>query len=254
MSAPPSFIETQFQFTASIRDPEQHSGPADISARRMRTYQELIYNNIEEGVSFCYPVVKELLGEDRWHKLVREFLKNHRSQKHYYRQIPGEFLDYMLNDHKPTKNDPAFLNELLHYEWVELTLWTSEEEIPTEGIDTNGDLFTGRPVISPLAWVLSYEFPVHKIDNDFQPTDAMGEKTFLIVYRDRQDEVNFIETNAVTARLLDLIEDDSTLTGEQALKKISEEMQHPDPDVVIQGGLDTLKDLQQRDIIVGTRQ
>ena len=253
MSAHPSFIDTQYRFTAHLRDPNGQPAPADVPDRRMQAYRELIYNNLEAGVAFCYPIAKELLGEELWHSLVREFMINHRSQKHYYRQIPGEFLDYMLNEHNPSKDEPPFLNQLLHYEWAELALLTSEEEIPTAGVDPKGDLLSGQPLISPLAWLLSYDYPVHKIDPEFQPERPTDEQVFLIVYRDRQDEIGFMEANAVTARLFALLDDETGLSGRQALETIAEEIKHPDPDVVIEGGRAILEDLRSRDVIVGCR-
>ena len=71
------------------------------------------------------------------------------------------------------------------------------------GIDPDGDLIAGRPVLSPLAWVLAYDYPVHQISPANQPHEPAGQSTFLVVYRNRDDQVGFMEINAVTARLLE---------------------------------------------------
>ena len=60
-----------------------------------------------------------------------------------------------------------------------------------------------------------------------------------------------MEINAVTARLLYLLNEDSSSTGQSALEKIAEELQHPNPEAVIKCGLETLNELKQRNIILG---
>ena len=52
-------------------------------------------------------------------------------------------------------DDPPFLLELAHYEWVELALDIAEQELP-ERVDISAEqLLAGRPLISPLAWPLT---------------------------------------------------------------------------------------------------
>ena len=75
----------------------------------------------------------------------------------------------------------------------------------------------------------------------------------LVVYRNRNDEVKFMEINPVTARLIHLLEENENQSGQQALQQITQEMNHPNPEVVMQGGLSALQQLQAQGIILGTR-
>jgi hypothetical protein len=75
----------------------------------------------------------------------------------------------------------------------------------------------------------------------------------LVVYRNREDEVGFMEINPVTKRLLELIDADNEESGEQLLNRIATEMSHPQPEVVINSGLDILKGLAEKDIILGVK-
>ena len=77
--------------------------------------------------------------------------------------------------------------------------------------------------------------------------------TFIVVYRDREDEVGFLEINGVTFRLLQLLDENPSMTGRDAMLQIAGEIQHPDTEMVVQGGLETLKNLYYLDIIVGVR-
>ena len=63
-----------------------------------------------------------------------------------------------------------------------------------------------------------------------------------------------MEINAVTARLLELLQDEANIaTGGELLAQIAGEIKHPDPQAVSDGGKDVLADLHDRDIILGTR-
>jgi len=247
-----AFKKNQYAFTAHLRDPEKNPAPAGIEDRRMGIYRDLLYNNVEGFISSGFPVIRSIYNNANWHRMVRDFFANHKSKSPYFLEISQEFLAYLENEREPQPGDPAGLLELAHYEWVELALNVSDENIEMNNIDANGDLLQAHPVLSPLAWPLAYQYPVHKMGPDNLPTQVPEQPTYLVVYRNRNDEVKFMEINPVTARLLSLLEENKTISGEQTLQQISEEMNHPNPDVVIQGGLAALQELQQQGIILGT--
>ena len=122
-----------------------------------------------------------------------------------------------------------------------------------DDIDTNGDLLNQRPVFSPVAWPLIYQFPVHTMGPDNLPQEAPEQATYLVVYRNRNDEVRFLETNPVTARLISLLQENENYSGTDAINHIVKEMNHPNPDIVKQGGLTALQELQQYGIILGSK-
>jgi len=245
--------DIQYAFTAHLRDPENNPAPAGIEAGHMGIYRELIYNNVDGFLSKGFPVIRSIYNEENWHRMVRDFFSQHKSQSPYFLEISQEFLAYLQNEREAQPEDPAGLLELAHYEWVELALNVSEENINLEGIDANGDLLAGHPVFSPLAWSLSYQFPVHKMAADYLPEQSLEQASYLVVYRNRNDEVKFMEINPVSARLFYLLEENVNMTGQQALEQITQEMQHPDSEVVMKGGLDALQELQSNSIILGTR-
>jgi hypothetical protein len=168
--------------------------------------------------------------------------------------MPREFLTWLETERDKQDGDLPFLRELAHYEWVELALSISEESLDLPGIDSNGNLLKGIPVLSPLAWHLAYNYPVHRICPDFLPDSPGDSPTCLVVYRTRDNEVGFMEINPVTKRLLELVDADSGATGAALLGRIAGEMNHPDPDIVIRGGEEILNNLHQKDIILGTKQ
>ncbi|EAR60846.1 DNA-binding domain-containing protein [Neptuniibacter caesariensis] len=249
----PEFQEHQYAFAAHIRNPDKNAKPDGIEDRRMAIYRDLFFNNVEGFLAGNFPVLKRISSEAYWLGLAREFFEYHHCHTPYFLEIGQEFIQFVNEEREPQESDPAFLNELIHYEWVELALDSSQLELPLDDVKPNGDLLTEHPVQSPLAWSLSYQFPVHCIRPDFLPEQPAEQPTFLIAYRNREDEVNFMEVNAVTARLLYLLSEDDELSGEAALLQIAEEMQHPEPSQVVAGGGQTLEHLRSKGIILGTK-
>lgn len=245
--------EAQLRFAAHLRDPDNVAPPHDVEDRRMRVYRELFFDNVASLLAGVFPVLERILGPGRWRRLVRDFYRDHRCHTPLFLEVSQEFLAYLGEERAAAADDPPFLYELAHYEWAELALSVSEEDIDADNVDPAGDLLDAVPVLSPLVWHLAYEYPVHKIGPDHQPDRAGAQPTFLVVYRDRSDEVGFMEINPVTKRLLELLEENSTATGRELLARIAAEMSHPQPEVVIRGGHDILENLRARDIVTGSR-
>ena len=252
MAEQPEFIKKQYEFASHIRNPDKNPCPSDVEARRMNIYRELFYNNVEGFMSNSFPVLHEIMGEQRWHAMIRDYFDRHLSHTPLFPEMPREFLKYLESEREPQQGDPHFMLELAHYEWVELALSVSDLQIDMGQLDPSGDLLEGRPVLSPLAWPLSYQYDVQHISNDYQPQQPAEQPVYLVVYRDQDDQLNFLDINPVTARLLQFINEDNTLTGREMLSRIAEELNHPNPDVVIQGGLQILHDLLTRGVILGT--
>mgnify|MGYP000346735104 CR=1 FL=1 len=248
----PEFIRRQYEFAAHIRDPDNRPAPSDVEERRMAIYRDLFYNNVEGFIANTFPVLRSLLDDTAWHAMVRDYFSGHRAQTPYFLEIPREFLAWLERERTPRDDDLPFLQELAHYEWVELALQLDERELDDERADPNGDLMAGIPVLSPLAWPLSYRFPVHEISPDNQPDAPGDEPTYLVVYRNRNDQVKFLEINPVTARLIGLLHDNSNYTGNDAIAVIAEQMSNIDQAVIQQGGKAALEELHSLGIILGT--
>lgn len=243
----------QFQFAGHIRDPEHVPVPGEIEPRRMGIYRDLFFNNVEGLLANNFPVLRKLHTTEEWHALVRDFFVRHRARTPLFPEVAREFLKFLQDCRGEARGDPPFLLELAHYEWVELALSIDTSEIDDVPADPDGDLLTGRPVVSPLAWSLSYHFPVHRIRPDHRPSKPPAAPTHLVVYRTRDDQVKFLELNAVSARLLALIGEEPGRTGLEHLRRIARELGSDDEARVIAGGARTLEELRAREILLGTR-
>ncbi len=248
----PVFQRQQYRFTAHIRDPQRQPAPDDVEDRRMAIYRELFYNNVEDFMADSFPVLRRILDDADWHALVRDYFARHRARTPLFPEMPREFLHYLENEREPDPADPPFLLELAHYEWVELALTMAEAEPRPADLDPRGDLLEQHPFVSDLAWSLQYRYPVHQISPDNQPEAAPEQPTLLLVFRDPDDDIGFIEINPVTARLLQLLDENPGHSGRSILQHIAAELQHTEPEQVVEGGLEILEDLRRRHIVLGT--
>ncbi|MFW5432561.1 MAG: DUF2063 domain-containing protein [Methylophilaceae bacterium] len=237
------FQEYQQQFAAHIRDPEANKKPNKVDEERMAVYREGVFNNIFESVSVCFPVCQAVLDEQAWRELIRHFVANHHSASPIFREIPQEFLASL----ESAKNVPEYISQLAHYEWVELAVGSMQTK--EEPVSENVDLLNEKPILAPASMQLAYDYPVHKISADHIPEQV--EKTHLLVFRNLDFEVKFVELNPMTYLLLNMLEKKS-LTGKEALSQLAESIQHPDVDAVIAFGLNILQDLLNQQAIIGS--
>lgn len=243
--AKPDFQEFQRAFGRHLRDPHHTPRPEGVPARRMAVYNELLFNNICGFLDACFPICRQLLGEQRWRRLNRTFYRDWPLHTPWFREIPREFVRY-LNEAEIAQPRPAWFAELAHYEWVELALDTMDA--PQPGYDPAGDLVAGQVVLNPVCLVVAYVWPVHQIRPDYRPRKP--DPTQLAIYRDVNDQIQFTALNPVTARLLALL-GAAKMTGEQALTRIADELQYPDPRRLLGFGAGILDELQRLGIVLG---
>ncbi|MEJ2143305.1 MAG: putative DNA-binding domain-containing protein [Gammaproteobacteria bacterium] len=249
MAEHPEFIRKQYEFAAHIRNPEKNPLPSDVEQRRMNVYSELFYNNVEGFMSSTFPVLRSLYDDGSWHALVRDYFENHRAHTPLFPEVPREFLKYLESEREAQDDDFPFLLELAHYEWVELALAVSDQEIQ-ENENIPDDILACKLSLSALAWPLSYQYPVHQISPEFTPTEPGDTPTFIIAYRDSEDEVHFMEINPVTAHLVHLISENPDITARQHLEQIAEELSHLQKDAILNGGRETLNNLLDKNILL----
>ncbi|MCH8071653.1 MAG: putative DNA-binding domain-containing protein, partial [Proteobacteria bacterium] len=238
---------------AHIRDPENNPAPSGVEDRRMAIYRELFFNNLHNLIGSTFPVIKKLHKPDKFRSLIRAFMVQHEAQTPYFLEIPQEFLAFLQDEYELQADDFPFLIELAHYEWVELALSVSEDVNDTTKVDPDGDLLEGIPVRSVLAWTYAYQYPVHRISKDYQPTEPGEALTFLVVCRKANDDMDFLELNPVTARLLELIEANEQDTGRELLLKLADEINYPDVEALLQHGAEAMQQMRQVEIIIGTK-
>lgn len=242
----------QQAFAAHLRDPAHVPAPEGVEARRMAVYSELFFNNVESLLSANFPVIRSLYDDGAWHDLVRAFYRDHRCHTPLFTDIARELIRYLETRAETGAGDPPFLVELAHHEWAELALSFDETELDAIERDANGDVVDGIPVVSPLARVLAYRFPVHRISADFRPHEPPPHPTLILLTRDRADALHFLEIDALTALLIERLQQNTTRSGRACLDALLTELGRDEP-ALRDSGLGILRHLRERDALIGTR-
>jgi len=250
---PEALAKLQTRFAAHIRDPETVAAPEDVEDRRMAIYRDLFFNNIRGFLSSNFPVLKTLYTEAEWTGLCRDFYREYRCHTPLFPELPREFLQYLQEHRQDREDDPPFILELAHYEWVELALSLDDTEIDDTSINPDGDPLTGIPVLSPLAWPLSYQYPVHRIRVDYQPETPPAEQTHLLVWRRRDYSIKFMQLNEISLMLVQKMTEEPALSGYELLMECARIINHPTPETVIKGGTALLNQFREKQVILGTR-
>jgi hypothetical protein len=237
--APESLRQFQITYGRYLRAPAEQILPEGIPERRSEVYEGLLFNNICGFLDRCFPVTQSIVGAEKWRVWCRQFFKEWRSETPLFSQIPFEFVRYM-SEMLITDSLPDWMPELLHYEWVELEVDVDNAERSASSL--------ARYYVNPNARLLAYNWPVHRIRKDFQPTEP--EASFLVVYRDSNFSVMFSEINATTYALLSLIQEGYEQLPE-LFSVLAETIGHPDAEALMQFGVPLLEDLKRQEIILG---
>ncbi|WP_305909669.1 putative DNA-binding domain-containing protein [Methylomarinum sp. Ch1-1] len=247
------FKAKQAEFAAYIRDPANNPCPSDVKKQRMDTYRELFFNNVDSFLSSNFPVLKRILSNQQWFELSQDFFSKHVSRSPYFSEIPEEFLEYLQHE-RDNADDYPFLLELAHYEWVEMALSIAQEHVAPADETFIDTLLQQNIALSPLAWPLVYRYPVQKISPDYLPETAPEQPTYLLVYRDSVDEVHFIQINAMTFRLLQMIQQHDGINTAACLQQLATEAAQPNQQIIIEGGLTILQDMASKGIVIPERE
>ncbi len=236
------FQRYQIAFTAHIRSPKTNKKPAKVIDARMGIYREIVFNTIFSSVSACFPVCQSMLGTQAWHKLVRAFFANHQAATPIFREIPQQFLLFIGS----RLGLPIYFQSLAHYEWVELAV-ASQQMAPVK-LSDKIDLLNEKPILAQSHMLLNYDFAVQNISKGKHPT--LKVQTYLLVFRNTENNVKFIELNHMTFQLLSLIKCDQ-LTGKQALMRLADELNVADVNAITMFGAEILADLASQQAIIG---
>lgn len=243
-----AFQRLQMAFASHIREPARNPAPPDVAPERIAIYRELLYNNIESFIGNGFPVIRQILGESRWNALVQNFFARHVCTTPYFSEICEEFLAFLEQERGLVEDDPPFLFELAHYEWVELALAIHQAEAFPAQPGLPADWMKRRAELSPLAWNLAYRYPVHRIEPDFMPDSPPETPSFLLVYRNREDQVRFLESPPLLHRLLELSDQNEALAVETHIEQLASET-GGDATILGRQVQPVLEDLSERGIL-----
>ncbi|ANQ86022.1 hypothetical protein dqs_2994 [Azoarcus olearius] len=247
MNAPAALRQFQHDFGRRLRDPGHAPLPAGLDRRRTAAYETLLFDKLCGVIDRCFPVARATLGEARWRRLCRAFVRDWRCSTPWFRAIPREFVDFLDSGcHLPL---PAWLPDLARYEWAELAVELMAVSIPGHAPD--GDLYAGRPLANPACMLVASPWPVQRIGPAYRP--RRPQPAHLAIFRDLDDAVRFAELRPATARLLALLQQQAAPSGEAALVALAAELGYAANAAYLAHGRASLDELRSLGLILGVR-
>lgn len=238
-----SLHKFQKAFTQHIRHPQKNKRPHKISSSRMQVYNELLFNNIEDCLATCYPILKKKLGKIKWNKLTRDFFHKHSAQTPYYRRIPEEFFLFLKN--RKQKHELPYLLDLAYYEWIELDLYLRKES-KTKKIKAKKNLLKNIFKLNPVSALFHSPYPLHQPDKlslKHKPQTYF----FYFAFRNSKDEVQILNLSAAEAQLLEWM-NKKNKTAEELLFSLQKKMKIKDTVTFLKWGESIFKNFKACEI------
>jgi hypothetical protein len=246
------FRARQRAFAAHLRDPDAAPAPADVAPVRMALYAGLYFDNLAALVASTFPVLRSLYEDADWRVLLRDFCRHHPSRTPLFTRLGEEFIAWLDRRATDGAGDPPWLLELAHHEYSELALEFDQTDLASVQHDPAGDVLAGIPVVSPLARVEAWRFPVHRIGPDLRPDSAPPQPTLLLLVRDRSDSVRFLEIDALTALLLERLQANQDQSGQACIDALLASLGREGEPALRESGAAILRHLRERDAVLGT--
>lgn len=246
---PEALLKLQQGFAGHLRNPDAVPPPEGVEDRRMAVYRRLFFGNLRNLMAKNFPVLRRLIVDEAWDRLIRDFMSQHRAQTPMFTEIGREFARF-IEDAQPDYI-PAFAAELVHWEFLETVVRLHEADLAAMSVDDSASLVDDTPIVNPtIQWGI-YRWPVHQIGPEFQPEQPLDQPLVLAACRRRNHRVGFMRFNPVTARLVELLREQPDLTGKAALNAIAAELQADDLDAVVRSGEKMLGKLHDGEFLLG---
>ncbi len=163
---------------------------------RLLVYRKLVHGGLGAALRAQMPRAVRRLGA-RLGPSIARFLAELGPRSHYLRDVPRELVDHQTPAWRADPTLPPFLGDLARHE---LSLF-DVAAAPAGASDVDEEaLDLARAVaIHPSTRLLAYDYPVHRLRDEDEALDS--DPTSLLAYRDRQNEVRYLELTPFGAAL-----------------------------------------------------
>lgn len=163
----------------------------DVGAERMLVYRQLVHNRFRNTTRDFIPRTLARLGKARYHQDMDAFLEEHAAHSPYLRDLPAEFVEWVLPRWADDPEVPSYLCDLARHELLDLDVrndWRGGEE------PTGLPLALDRPLrFDGAVRMVEYDHAVQRLTkavDDRTVPDA--EPTRLLVYRDAEHRPRYL--------------------------------------------------------------
>ena len=218
--------QSQKKLTNWVRTGTDPSVPGTVF-EGLKQYRRLFRNNINNTMMQAFPITLEILTKEQWELMVDEFFAIHNSQTPHIWKLPFEFYQFVESNNFAEKFNKPFLNDLLHFEWIEIDVYTMADEYP-EPYNKHGDSFNERLECNNEYRLINLKYPVHLYAAK-EAVNHIGDY-YLLSYRVPETfKVKFINLPPLHVLFFEKISNEG-----MTAKEILDEFQTQNPEIEIE--------------------
>lgn len=244
--------QLQAVFAAYLRDPDNNPPPEGIEERRLAIYRRLFFGNLRNLMAKNFPVLRRLLDDVQWNRLIRDLMVEHRSMTPMFPEIGAEMLAFLCGPGEEWLQERPWMAELAQWEYME-TLARLHESKVAESAPAADHVLERSIALNPTVQMARFYWPVNRISPSFIPDEPLIQPLNLLAFRRYDDEVAFERVNDLSLRFLHLSHARPGSTGLEVLTILAEETGIAPLDSVIKGGEKLVIDFLNRQLITLSR-
>jgi hypothetical protein len=180
---------------------EDLSAMLAVGAERMLVYRRLVHNRLRGTIVDFLEYTVARLGVDRYRRDFEAFVELCAPSSPYLRDVPAEFVEWVLPRWTADPAVPAWLPDLARHELVDYEVRND----PRGGEPETGlPLALDRPLrFDGTARLVRYGWAVHRLPRDEDDTsEPDAEPTRLLVYRDAEHKPRYLALSPFADALL----------------------------------------------------
>jgi hypothetical protein len=217
--------------------------------RRLAVYRSLVRNGLSSVMLRMLPKTRARLNAacgGRFDADFAAFVEEKAPATHYLRDVPFEFVAWVVERWRSDAAVPAYMPDLAAYE---LAFFEVASAGPAPGAGETAEVALDRPLAFHESTRLAhYGWAVHELDEDTQA--PAHRQVRLLAYRDAQHDVRWLDLTPLAAAILERLVAGATLAtaieaacGEHGVA----------PAIVLQDIAGLLADLGSRGVLLGAR-
>lgn len=218
---------------------------------RLHNYRRLIYTIYWEALADAYPIAKSILTDENWNTLVDDFISNNPCQEPQLFRMPFALIDFVVKNNYSEKLNLPYIVDLLRFEWIEIEVHAMKD-VPEVALKKDINDLTGYLIFNPYMRLIQLNYAIHKLKTDDITT--LNGTYHLLVYRQENGTVQYLELNSFTASLVEqLCLNSAELTFEEILDAMFASLDHGSLKAIYREAKKFSSSLHEMGIILGMR-
>ena len=182
---------------------------------RMEVYEGLIADKILGSLTRAYPIAHSLIKENKWKKIVSDFIENFDIKTPFYWRMPESFYHYVKEKKLSKSLKIPYLEDLLWFEWIEIEVYMMKDVQKPE-IKKQGNVLEDLLYLNPYHQFSFFFYPIYQKD----PTEKG--QYHIVTYRNPEtDDVHYIKLSSYYRAVLQVLSH-QPFTGIEVLSHVAD--------------------------------